>query len=252
MLNHPTHDKMLALRLLGMAEAFEEQRRIPAHDSLSFEERLGLLVDRETTQRQNRQITQRLKRAHLRQNAVAEDIDFRQARGLDKSVIASLLDGQWLRNHENCLITGPTGVGKSFVACALGSQACRQGWKVLYARAPRFFSELTIARADGSYGRRLTSLARTDLLVLDDWGLAPLPPEQARDLLEVLDDRYNRGSTLVASQIPMEHWHGLLGEPTVADAILDRLIHNAHKIILKGESMRKTRSQLTTEDTITS
>jgi DNA replication protein DnaC len=251
MLNHPTQDKLLALKLLGMAEAFEEQRRIPAHDAMTFEERLGLLVDRESTQRGNRELAQRLKRAHLRQSAIAEDIDFRQARGLDRALTMTLLDGQWIRRHDNCLITGSTGVGKSYLACALANQACRQGWKVLYSRAPRLFSEMEIAKADGSYRRRLMALARIDLLVLDDWGLAPLTPEQARDLLEILDDRYDRKSTLVAAQTPVENWHALIGDPALADATLDRLVHNAHRISLTGESMRKTRANLTKEDSIT-
>jgi len=163
----------------------------------------------------------------------------------------TLLDGQWIRRHDNCLITGPTGVAKSYLACALANQACRQGWKVLYWRAPRLFSEMEIAKADGSYRRRLMALARIDLLVLDDWGLAPLTPEQARDLLEILDDRYDRKSTLIAAQTPLDNWHALIGDPALADATLDRLVHNAHRISLTGESMRKTRANLTKEDSIT-
>jgi len=231
-----------------MAGALEEQRQLQACDAMSFEERLGLLVDREMTQRSNRQLAQRLKRARLRQSAVAEDIDFRQARGLDRSLVQMLLSCDWIRRHQNCLITGPTGVGKSYLACALANQACRAGWKVSYTRAPRLFQELAIARADGSFGRRLTSLARTDLLLLDDWGLAPLAPEQARDLLELLDDRYDRKSTLVVSQLPVDSWHPMIGDGTLADASLDRLVHNAHRLVLTGESMRKTRAALTTQD----
>jgi DNA replication protein DnaC len=248
MLNHPTQDKLLTLKLFGMAAALDEQRQLPACDPMSFEERLGLLVDREMTQRSNRQLAQRVKRAHLRQSAVAEDIDFRHARGLDRSLIQSLLTCDWIRRHDNCLITGPTGVGKSYLACALANQACRAGWRVFYSRAPRLFQELAIAHADGSFGRRLVALARTDLLLLDDWGTAPLAPEGARDLLELLDDRYDRKSTLVVSQLPVDSWHPLIGDGTLADATLDRLVHNAHRLALTGESMRKTRTALTTQD----
>ncbi len=251
MLNHPTQDKLLTLGLPGMAMAFEEQRRLPACDAMSFEERFGLLVDREMTERSNRRLVQRLKLARLRQSAVAEEIDFRQARGLDRSLVVTLLGCDWIRRHDNCLITGPTGVGKSYLACALANQACRQGWKVLYVRSPRLFSELAIARADGSFRRRLMTLARIDLLVLDDWGLATLATDQARDWLEILDDRYDRKSTLVASQAPVDTWHPLIGDPTLADAALDRLVHNAHRLTLTGDSMRKTRAGLTREDSTT-
>jgi DNA replication protein DnaC len=245
MLNHPTHDKLVAMKLLGMAAALTEQRQMPVCDAMNFDERLGLLVDREMTERSNRQLAVRLKTARLRQSAVAEDIDFRQTRGLDRSLVMSLLAGNWIRHRENCLITGPTGAGKSYLACALANKACRDGWKVLYARAPRLFSELAIAKADGSYGRRLLSLSRVELLVLDDWGLSTLNADQARDLLEILDDRYGNRSTLVASQAPVETWHPLIGDPAIADAALDRLVHNAHRLTLKGESMRKTRASLT-------
>jgi len=242
MLNHPTRDKLMDMRLHGMALAFDEQRQNALCDTLTFEERLGLLVDRELTARNDRQLTLRLKLAKLRQSAVAEDIDFRQPRGLDRSLIQTLLQGEWLRRHDNCLITGPSGVGKSYLACALAHQACRNGLKVLYARVPRLMPELAIARADGSFRKRLLALARTDLPVLDDWGLAPFPPDQVRDLLEILDDRYDKRSTIIISQIPVEAWHQLLGEPTLADAILDRIVHNAHRLELEGESMRKNKA----------
>jgi len=242
MLNHPTQNKLITMKLCGMAAAYDEQRQNAACDAMTFEERLGLLVDRELTARNNRQLTMRLKLAKLRQNALGEDVDFRQSRGLDRALFQSLLQGEWLRRHDNCLITGPSGVGKSYLACALAHQACRSGLKVLYARLPRLLPELAIARADGSFRKRLLGLARVDLLLLDDWGLAPFAPDQARDLLEILDDRYDRKSTLVVSQIPAQAWHPLLGDPTIADAILDRLIHNAHRIELTGESMRKTRA----------
>jgi DNA replication protein DnaC len=242
MLNHPTRDKLMTMKLHGMAAALEEQKLNPTCDSMAFEERLGLLVDRELTARNDRQLTLRLKLAKLRQSAVPEDIDFRQQRGLDRSLFQALLQGEWLRRHDNCLITGPSGVGKSYLACALAHQACRNGLKVLYARVPRLMPELVIARADGSFRKRLLALARIDLLVLDDWGLAPFALDQVRDLLEILDDRYDRKSTIVISQVPVEDWHQLLGEPTLADAILDRLVHNAHPVHLTGESMRKSRA----------
>ena len=252
MLNHPTKDKLIAMRLHGMAQALDEQTRLPAYDAMDFMERLGLLIDFEMTARSNRHLKVRLKQAHLRQSAVVEDIDFHQQRGLDRAHFQSLLSGEWLRRHDNCLITGPSGVGKSYLACALAHHACRAGIKVLYTRVPRLLPELQIAKADGSFGKRLLALSRVDLLVLDDWGLAPLEPPHTRDLLEIVDDRYDRKSTLIISQIPVDQWHQLLGDPTLADAILDRLVHNAHRLNLAGDSMRKTRAQnsnyLTKED----
>jgi len=247
MLNHPTYEKLRALKLAGMADALAEQASLDICREMSFEERLGLLVDREMTRRSNRQCELRLQAARLGQAATAEDIDLNHPRGLDRSLVAALLGGDWIRRHENCLVTGPTGVGKSYLACALANKACRAGTKVLYARAPRLFQELAIAKADGSYGRRLLSMARCDLLVLDDWGLAPLTAEQARDLLEILEDRYGKRSTMVVSQLPVENWHPVIAEPTIADAILDRLVHNAHRLPLSGESMRKVKGRLTNQ-----
>jgi DNA replication protein DnaC len=241
MLNHPTYDKLRSLRLLGMAQALAEQTEQALYASLGFEERLGLLVDRESACRQSQQIAARLGKAKLRQNVAFEDIDFRKPRGLDRSLIAALGAGDWIRRHDNCLITGPTGVGKSFLACALASKVCRDGGTVFYARSPRLFSELAIARADGSHGKRLVTLARFDLLILDDWGLAPLTGEQSRDFLEILDDRYDRRSTMIVSQMPVELWHAQMPDPTIADAALDRVVHNAHRISLTGESMRRNR-----------
>jgi DNA replication protein DnaC len=245
MLSHPTREKLLALKLRGMAAALDEQSRIPACQEMNFEERLGLLVDREATERSNRNIEIRLKVARLRQNALPEDIDFKHARGLDRSVVLSLLSCDWIRHHNNCIITGPTGAGKSFLACALANKACREGFRVQYARTTRLLGDLVIARADGSYSRKLQSLARVDLLLLDDWGIAPMSPENARDLLEILDDRYQRRSTILCSQTPVDAWHQLIGDPTVADAALDRLVHNAHRLQISGESMRKTLGCLT-------
>jgi DNA replication protein DnaC len=249
MLNHPTLDKLQALRFTGMAKAFEEQLKLPDIDALSFEERLGLLVDRELTERADRRLASRLKQAKLRQSACVEDIDFRHRRSLDKALMTKLATCQWLREHLNVIVTGPTGIGKSYLACALAHKACLEGFTALYARLPRLLEELAIARADGRYPKLLAAYAKTDLLVLDDWGLAPLNAEQRRDLLELLDDRHGLRSTLITSQLPVDQWHALIGDPTFADAILDRLIHNAYRLNLTGESLRKTRSCLTAAHT---
>ena len=244
MLQHPTLRKLYELNLAGMYTGLQEQLNNPAYAELSFEERLGLLVDREATERQNRRMAAKLKKARLRQSAAIEDVDFRHPRGLDRSVLLSLATCHWVRSRQNCLITGPTGVGKTYLACALAQKACREGCTAYYARTPRLFQELTIARADGTFARRLAALARLDLLLLDDWGVAPLSDDHRRDLLEILDDRYDRRSTLITSQLPVERWHDYIADPTLADAILDRLVHNAHRIALKGESMRKERGLL--------
>lgn len=242
MLTHPTLAKLEALRLFGMLRALNDQLQLPDCASLSFEERLGLLVDREVTDRQNQRLAARLKRARLRQPAAPEDVDWRHPRGLDRTQFLSLCSCQWIKNRDNLLITGPTGVGKTYLACALAQKACREGCSVQYAQTGRLLRELAVAHVDGTYPRQLAALARCDLLVLDDWCLAPLTDEQRRDLLELLDDRYDRHSTLVASQLPAENWHEALGDPTLADAILDRLVHNAHRLPLQGDSMRKQRA----------
>jgi len=239
MLNHPTLEKLRELKLTGMKAALEEQQHMHDIEALDFEERLGLLVDRELTVRAERRLDTRLRNARLREQAAIEDLDYRQPRGLDKSLMQALIGGAWIRQHLNLLITGPTGVGKTWIACALAHKACRDGFTAQYRRVSRLFDELSYAHADGRYPRLMKTLARTDLLVLDDWGLAKLLATQRRDLLEVLDDRHNRKSTLVTSQLPVEHWHKIIGDPTLADAILDRLVHNAYRITLKGESMRK-------------
>lgn len=244
MLKHPTLDRLDELKLTGMRKALEEQLAMPDCQTMSFEDRFGLLVDREMTERHNRRLSLRLNKAKLRQNASIEDIDFRHPRGLDKALMLSLADCRWVAHHDNCLVTGPTGAGKTYLACALAHKACREGYSVLYHRLPRLFQELAVARGDGRYPRVLRALARVDLLVLDDWGTLSLADEQRRDLFEVLEDRYDRRSTLVASQLPLKHWHETLGDPTLADAILDRLVHNAHKLELKGDSMRKKRTPL--------
>ena len=241
MLSHPTVDKLQQLRCAGMAKAFAEQLDSSEVDALSFEERLGLLVDREITERHSRQLTNRLRRARLKHDACIEDVDFRHRRGLDKSLVLSLADGRWVRDHLNVLICGPTGVGKSWIACALAHSACRVGHSALYLRSSRLFSSLALARADGRYPKLLDSLAKTQVLVLDDWGLSPLNAEHRHDLLEVLEDRHGVRSTIVTSQLPVEKWHDVIGDPTFADAILDRLVHNAYRLELKGDSMRKRR-----------
>ena len=245
MLTYPTLDKLKAMRFTGMARALEEQMQMSEIDSLSFDERLGLLVDREMTERENRRLQTRLRKAKLRQNATIEDIDYHHPRGLDRTLITKLLSCTWISQHLNLLITGPTGCGKTFIACALAHKACREGYSAHYTRLPRLFQQLHIAKADGRYGKLLTSFAKTDLLIFDDWGFAKLTNEQRHDLLEILEDRHGLRSTLVASQLPTDSWHEIIGNPTLADAILDRLIHNAYKINLKGESMRKQKTKLT-------
>lgn len=245
MLTHPTLDKLHTLRLTGMARAFEEQLKMPDIEALTTEERLGLMVDREMTERDCRRLQTRLRRARLRHAAATEDIDYRHPRGLDKSLMTKLATSQWIREHHNVLITGPTGIGKSWLACALAHKACRDGLNALYVRVSRFFQDLSTAKGDGRYPKLMNAIAKSDVLVLDDFGTAALKDEHRRDLLEILDDRYGVRATLVTSQFPVENWHELIGDPTLADAILDRLIHNAYKINLKGDSMRKRRKKLT-------
>jgi len=242
MLTHPTSEKLQALRLLGMLKALDEQQRMPEIEDLCFEERLGLLVDREVTERDNRRLSSRLRNAKLRLDAAVEDIKYRPVRGLDKSLMLALSSCRWIDEHLNILITGATGVGKSYIACALAQKACREGHSVLYFRLPRLLQELGLARVDGRYGKLLATLAKTGVVVLDDLGLGPLTDEQRRDLLEMFDDRHGNRSTIVTSQLPVKHWHEALGDPTLADAILDRLVHNSHRIDLKGDSMRKPRN----------
>lgn len=243
MLTHPTLERLIALGLTGMAKAFDDQRRQPDVAALPFEDRLALMVDREVVERQNKCLATRLKFAGLRHLAVVEDIDLTTPRGLDRALFTSLVAGDWIERKLNLLVIGPTGVGKSWIACALGHKACRDDRSVLYHRLPRLLEALALARGDGRYGRLLTRIARVELLILDDWGLAPLTIEQRRDLLEIVDDRHGRASTIVTSQVPVEHWHDVIGDPTLADAILDRLVHNAHRLVLKGESMRKITAQ---------
>lgn len=243
MLTQQTLDKLDTLRLTGMREAFEQQLAQPATHELAFEERLALLLDREILARDNRRLTRLLKAARLRLPAACpEDIDYRQPRGLQRSQIAQLAGCQWIHQKHNLLLTGPTGTGKTYLACALGNQACRQGLSSRYFRVPRLLEQLAIAHVDGSYPRLMQQLSRTELLILDDWAIAPLTAAQRNDLMELIEDRHGLRSTLIASQLPVEHWHDYLGEPTLADAILDRLLHNAHRLPLKGASMRKTQN----------
>ena len=239
MLIEPTLDRLHELGLTGMAQALAEQLAVPDVQSLSFEDRLALLLERETSERDNRRLRRLLQLAKLRLDASVEDIDFRSPRGLDKSLVLRLAGCDWIRKHQVVLITGATGTGKSYLACALAQAACRHGLSTRYFRLSRLLDELTIAKADGSYPKFLDRLLRTQLLALDDYGMAPLNDVQRRDLLEVLDDRYGRRATLVTSQLPLEHWHDVIGDPTFGDAILDRLVHHAHRITLKGPSMRK-------------
>jgi DNA replication protein DnaC len=218
--------------------------KMPDIEKLSFDERFGLLIDREMIDRQNRRFKTRLRKAKLRQNACLEDIDFRHPRGLDKSMMMQLASGQWIKEANNLLIIGPTGVGKTYLACALAHKACQLDYSALYFRLPRFLQQLDIAKGDGRYGKLLKSFAKTNLLILDDWGLKKLIKEQSHDLLEIFEDRHRLRSTLITSQLPVDHWHEIIGNPTLADAILDRLVHNAYKINLKGESMRKKKFKI--------
>ena len=240
MLHQPTLTTLKTLKLPGMAAAFEEQLIQPVTQSLSFTDRFGLIVDREASHRDNQRLGRLLKNARLKHNACVEDIDYRAGRGLDKSVMASLISGEWIRQSQNLILTGATGCGKTWIACAMGNQACRQGMSVLYARTSRLMEELKLAHADGSFRKRLAQMAKVDLMILDDWGLSTLAPSERQDLLELIDDR-TRKSTLITSQIPINAWHEVIGEPTLADAILDRIVHRAHTIEMTGDSMRKTK-----------
>jgi len=240
MLYHQTLEKLRALRLEGMADALEEQRRQSDITPLDFEERLGLLVERQWIWRENRGLATRLKRARFKiSNACLEDLDYRSSRGLKRAQIDQLRACPWVQEHRNCLITGPTGSGKTYLACALGAQACRQGYRTRYFYAPKFFRALETARADGSLLPLLKKLARAPLVIVDDLGIASVPGKLYREFLEMLDDRQGQGATLITSQFPVNQWHEVIADPTVADAILDRLVHNAYRIELKGESMRK-------------
>jgi len=240
MLIEPMMEKLLAMRLQGMVDALKAQQQDPAAAELSFQERLAMLVDQQWNWRENQALGRRIKAAKLRGNACVEEIDFRSSRGLDKSVIRALAqESAWVSKHENIFVLGPTGVGKSFVASALAQKACRDGYSVYYARAQSLFRDLAMARADGSLRHLLAKLGRIDVMVIDDWAMAPLSESERRDFWEICEDRYQRRSTLLTSQLPISRWHEQIGDPTLADGILDRLVHNAHRIEMKGDSMRK-------------
>jgi len=249
-LNEPTVQKLLSLRLASMAEAWQTQQRDAKASALSFDERFALLVDAEYLTRDNRRLGRLLKDAELRiPNACIEDVDTANNRGMDRAMLRQLATGTWVSEHLNVLVTGPTGVGKSYIASAIGQAACRRRQRVLYRRVPRLFDELALARADGSYAKLLARLAKTDVLILDDLGLGTLTEAQRHDLLEVMEDRYGSRSTVVTSQLPVAKWHDWLGDPTLADAVLDRLVHNAYKLELRGNSRRKEKPTQTTTET---
>lgn len=240
MLNQQTIEKLHTMRLHGMAEAFRAQPQQAAITELSFEERFALLVDQQWNWKQNRALARRLDKAKLRHRACVEDIDLRHPRGLDRTLLRSLTqDSAWVRQHQNVFLIGPTGIGKSFLACALAEKACRDGFTAQYTRAPRLFRDLALARADGSSSSFLARLAKIDVFLVDDWAMAPLADAERRDFLEICEDRYQVRSTILTSQLPVARWHEQIGDPTLADSILDRLVHNAQRIEMQGESMRK-------------
>lgn len=237
-------EQLHALKLTGMATALQHQREQPDIHALPFEQRLGMLVQREMIERDNRRLSRLLKTAKLRVPACVEEVDYRHPRGIDRAYFTELTHGHWIERKQNLCLTGSTGTGKTWLACALGNQACRQGYSVRYLRVPRIFEHLRIAHGDGSYPRLMSQFAKTDLLILDDWGIQKMNTPQRNDLMEVIEDRHGLKSTLIASQLPIEHWHDHIGEATLADAILDRLLHNAHRLPLKGDSMRKNNKNL--------
>ena len=239
MLHEQTMHKLYAMKFRGMAEAYEEQLQQAQIGDLSFEDRFAMLVERQWVWKENRALIRRLKYAGLKLDACIEDIDYRHPRGLKRSTIEQLVTCEWIKYHRNCIITGPTGAGKTFIGCALAHHACREGYRALYFYVPKLFRELAMAHVDGRITKLLKKIANVAVLVIDDWGLATIKRHQYRDFLEILDDRHGSGSTLITSQFPISSWHELIGDPTVADAILDRLVHNAYVIELKGESMRK-------------
>jgi DNA replication protein DnaC len=247
-MHQPTIEKLHALRLNAMADALMAQLRQPQIDAMPFAERLALLVDIQHSAMLSAALEQRLRRAGMRQSACVENLDLRTPRGLDRSSMQALASGQWIRQNRNILISGPAGIGKSWVACALGNQAAREGVSVLYKRLSRRLDELAVARLHGRQARLLRTLARTRLLILDDWAMVKFTAEQRRDLMEVIDDRHGRASTIVATQIPLDRWHEQIGDATYADAILDRLVHNAYRLEMRGESMRRHAARQSADD----
>jgi DNA replication protein DnaC len=245
MLTHPTLDQLNQLGLFGMAKAFGEAETSDEAAALTHPEWLALLLDREVIYRHDRKLAARLRYARLRQQAAVEDVDYRAVRGLDRALFQKLVIGDWIDAHDNLIICGPTGVGKSWLSCALGHKACRDNRSVLYQRVPKLFDDLALARGDGRYARLFRALGGVQLLILDDWGLEPLDAQARHDLLEIVEERYGRRSTIITSQLPVDSWHQVIGDPTYADAILDRLVHNAQRLNLSGDSLRRTRSKTT-------
>ena len=248
MLNQPTIEKLYTMKLHGMADAFREQLGNADMSQLAFEERFGMLVDQQWLWKENRALARRLRSAHLKERGVVEDIDYQHPRGLDRKLMRTLANGEWVRHHQNILLIGPTGIGKSWLGCALAQKACRDGFSVLHKRTTELFRELAVAHADGSIGRVLQKLSRVDVLLLDDFAMAPLKDSERRDILEICDDRYQRRSMILTSQMPVAHWHEQIGDPSVADSILDRVVHNAYPIELKGDSIRKKLGRKSAEE----
>lgn len=245
MLNEQTIEKLYAMKLTGMAGAFKDQMMRPDMNDLSFEERFAFLVDQHWTWKEDRRLKTFLRNAKLKDNACIEDIDYKAPRGINKSLVLSFSGCDWIKNAQNIIITGPTGVGKTYLACALANSACRKGFSSLYKRSSKLFHEIAVARADGTYPKLMNKIAKAKVLIIDDFCIIPIKDTERKDLLEVIEDRQGLCSTIISTQIPMKNWFEAIGDPTIADAVLDRLIHNAHKINLKGESMRKIRSPLT-------
>lgn len=248
MLSHQVTSKLQTLRLSGMLQALEEQNSMPNINQLSFDERFGLIIDREDIERRNKSFNNRLKKGKLKENANIEELDFNPKRSISKTTILKFISCDWIKGHQNIIVTGSTGAGKTYMSCALAQAACRQGYTIMYLRIPRFLRTLEVARADGSYDKLLKDLQKTDLILFDDFGQAKLQTEEARDLLEIMDDRHATRSCIITSQLDSTKWYDLIPDPTIADALLDRIIHRSHKIDIKGPSMRKERSALTADN----